>query len=99
MLQGTGYVLRHVATGQQAVALLQDWQPELILLDLIMGDGNMDGWSFRAYQHTQPWRALPVLVLTGFICTDEQEQALAAPVLMKPFSRTALLEHLSLLLG
>jgi CheY-like chemotaxis protein len=96
LLTKEGYVVRVASSGPQALDILQQWQPDLIVLDLLMDE--MDGWAFRAHQQHQEWREIPVLVLTAADCPDEQRTRLGTPVLMKPFQRQELLTLVTLLL-
>jgi DNA-binding response OmpR family regulator len=63
-LKDEGYAVRTARNGREALAVLEAWRPNLILLDLMMPD--MDGWSFRARQLTLDGHAeIPVIVLSA----------------------------------
>lgn len=89
-LADEGYGVRTAGNGREALAILGDWLPDLILLDLMMPE--MDGWVFRAAQRTMPSAAhVPVIVLSATRDLATKAQTLdAAEVFAKPFD----LEHL-----
>jgi CheY-like chemotaxis protein len=69
-LQDEGYAVTEAADGGIALALLAEWPPDLILLDLFMP--NLDGWGFcGAYAQRPPPRA-PVVLLTAATLSDTQ---------------------------
>jgi CheY-like chemotaxis protein len=63
-LEQEGYEVRCAEHGSAALALLERWSPDLILLDLEMP--ILDGAAFRRGQLARPaWAAIPVVVLTA----------------------------------
>lgn len=87
-----GYEVRTARNGQEALDLLQDWQPDLIVLDLMMP--VMDGRTFRAVQlQLDPATTIPLIVLTAHRTDQGAADGLgAAAVLTKPFEIDELLE-------
>jgi DNA-binding response OmpR family regulator len=83
-LSAEGFEVRSAANGRDALAVLQRWRPELILLDLLMP--QMDGQHFRAEQRRIPaLAAIPVIVLTAASELGVQFDALdAAEIFSKP---------------
>ena len=85
VLADDGHEVAQAADGAAALALLPDWQPDVILLDLLMP--KIDGWDFlAAYQHRAP-----VILLTAAQVTPDGTVAgrplpPAAGVLVKPFT-------------
>jgi CheY-like chemotaxis protein len=64
ILEGQGYAVIDAADGAEALALLRDHRPALILLDLMMP--GVDGVQFRAQQQQDPALApIPVVLLSG----------------------------------
>lgn len=98
-LQKGGYHARAAANGQQAITLLENWMPDLIVLDMMMP--VMDGLKFLEWRN-QHHPHLPVLALTGMERPEAREQILAAganAVLFKPMHIPELLAKVELLLG
>jgi CheY-like chemotaxis protein len=85
-LQFCGYLTVGACDGQQALTLLTDSRPCLILLDLTMP--VMDGWRFREEQRrlADPELAnVPILILSALPDVDVQARALGAVgVIRKP---------------
>jgi CheY-like chemotaxis protein len=88
-----GYDVRHARDGRQALQVLEEWRPGVIVLDLTTP--GMDGWSFRAaqLQLPTPLARVPVVVLTGAYVAESRTEALAAAaIISKPFDLGGLLE-------
>jgi response regulator NasT len=90
MLGEEGYdVVGQAADGEQAIALAEELQPDLVILDVKMP--RLDGIS--AAERIASQRIAPVLILTAFSQRDLVERARdagAMAYLVKPFSRTDL---------
>jgi signal transduction histidine kinase/DNA-binding LacI/PurR family transcriptional regulator/AraC-like DNA-binding protein len=72
------YHIRSVHGGREALALLEDQIPDLILLDLMMPD--VDGFQILEHLRSNTNTALvPVIVITGKILTYEDVKRLDAP--------------------
>ena len=82
-LDDEGFTVETAANGQEALDILERWQPCVILLDLMMP--VMDGWAFRAEQK-RSGSTVPVVLLSaaGELATH-QEALGAAAVIAKPF--------------
>jgi len=97
-LEEQGYQIRAAADGQQAIAVIQGWLPDLIVLDMIMP--VMNGFEFLEWRnHEHP--GLPVLALTALERSGSDEPILAAgadAVLFKPIQTPELLAQLERLL-
>lgn len=80
-----GFSVRTASDGQQALALLANWRPDVIVLDLMMP--GMDGWAFRAEQRARGLALdIPLVVLSASRrAPDSAEELGAAAVLAKPF--------------
>ena len=62
-LRGRGYDVVCAASGWEALCLLRDQQPHLVLLDMAMP--GLDGLAvLRTIRSNREWRSLPVIILT-----------------------------------
>jgi AmiR/NasT family two-component response regulator len=90
MLAEEGYeVVGQAANGQQAIDLVEELRPDLVVLDVKMP--VLDGLA--AAEHIAGQRIAPVVMLTAFSQRDLVERARdagAMAYLVKPFSRTDL---------
>jgi len=76
-LENEGYEVVEAASGQEALDLFMENQPDLILLDVIMPD--MDGFATCRALRTLPGGAhLPVVMVTGLEDTETINQAFDA---------------------
>jgi len=74
MLRDDGYEVRRAEHGQQALDMLADWRPRLILLDLAMP--VMDGITFLEHIRNDPdYAGIPVIVFTAVSETRHREAA------------------------
>jgi adenylate cyclase len=63
-LQDQEWIVQEAADGREALALLKDGKPDVILLDLMMPE--MDGFAVvAALQKETRWRDIPVIVITA----------------------------------
>src|SRR3712207_1505405 len=90
-LRDEGYEVREATNGREALGLLGQWRPHLILLDLMMPE--MDGWTFRAKQLQVDGLAhIPVIVMSAsYNLRDKLEDLRPAELLPKPFDLDQLL--------
>jgi len=64
VLVDDGHEVRVAEDGEAALEALQEWSPEIIVLDLMMP--RMDGYAFRARQRDLPWApTAKILVLSA----------------------------------
>ena len=86
------YDVRAAENGRVALAVLEGWRPDLILLDLMMP--VMDGWAFREEQRRRPGVSdIPVILLSASRELSRAREALAPRVaLAKPFELDELLD-------
>jgi CheY-like chemotaxis protein len=91
ILNDAGYEARAARDGSHALAKLQTWRPDLILLDLRMP--GMDGWSFRRAQLADPSLAsIPVVLASAaYMLELEAEKLGVTAVVPKPYDLDALL--------
>lgn len=95
ILEAAGYDVVEAGGGQQALALMEDVRPSLLLTDIVMP--GMGGLALAAETHWRlPW--VPVLFMSGF-ASDYEEELTGAVCLNKPFSSAQLLASISGALG
>jgi CheY-like chemotaxis protein len=90
LLRDEGFSVRGAENGETALEILDDWLPEVILLDLNMP--ILDGWEFRSRQLAeQRWADVPVVILTAAQeLTRDVDELRAAAIVPKPFDLDAL---------
>src|SRR5947207_2088522 len=85
------------ATGNEAVERLRAGPPDLILLDMFLPGGSIDGWVLLETIHNTPdWAAIPVIIITGLgVASPEWARALGAlDVVRKPVHVDEVLQKL-----
>ena len=90
-----GYDVQSARDGQEGLAALSRWRPDLVLLDLMMP--VLDGWAFRSKQlESKELASIPVVVLSAGHNLRSGVDALQATVIFpKPFDLDALLAVVS----
>ncbi len=91
-------VVGETGRGDEAVALAQEHEPDLVILDIKMP--GMDGLS--AAREINAWRRSAVLILTAFSqrnLIEEARDAGALAYLVKPFQQEELLPAIEVALG
>jgi CheY-like chemotaxis protein len=91
-LADEGYVVRVAADGRAALDTLEEWLPNLIVLDLMMP--VMDGQAFRTAQRGLSTAAhIPVIVLSAAHNVQVRAGSLGAVAIFpKPFDLGSLLD-------
>jgi CheY-like chemotaxis protein len=94
LLEGPGYEVRVVSTGEDALQACASSKPDLVLLDLLLP--NMDGFEVaRRLKGDAATRHIPILAVTAYGHGHATDQAMLAGVdhfLAKPFSGVVLRE-------
>jgi len=63
-LRERGFSIQECASGHQALTMMADWLPDVVVLDAVMP--GIDGFeTCRELRHTPGFEATPVLMLTG----------------------------------
>ncbi|MGA9381198.1 MAG: response regulator [Phormidium sp.] len=77
LLDNTGYQLNYASNGEEALDLLQSFQPDLILLDVMMP--NMNGIEFCQIFKADPrWQHIPIIMVTALTNKEDLSQCLIA---------------------
>ncbi|MBD2299277.1 response regulator [Nostoc sp. FACHB-87] len=92
LLDGENYQLHYSPDGQQALSRLDNFQPDLILLDVMMPD--MDGMEVCKRIKSQPkWQAVPIIMVTALTAKEDLARCLATGAddfISKPVNRVEL---------
>jgi len=92
-LEAKDFVVRCVASAEEALALVDDYTPDVITLDILLP--GMDGWEFLSRLKATPkWEAVPVVVVSVVADKGRGFSLGAACVLQKPVGRDALVKGL-----
>ena len=86
IMEDAGFEAQSAENGQVALDRLEEGQPDLILLDLMVP--AMDGMTFRAKQRVHPTASnIPVIVLTAGANPESlQEEMGVVAIVSKPFA-------------
>jgi two-component system sensor histidine kinase/response regulator len=76
LLDGKNYQLYYASSGEQALNRLDSFQPDLILLDVMMPD--LDGMEVCQRIKADPqWQAVPIIMVTALTAKEDLAQCLA----------------------
>jgi DNA-binding response OmpR family regulator len=98
LLERSGALVREAGNGKEALRMLYDARPELIILDISMPE--MDGW--QTLERIREMTDVPVVMLTAREGELEAVRGLKAGAddyIRKPFSPKELVSRLAELLG
>ncbi|MGJ5675742.1 MAG: hybrid sensor histidine kinase/response regulator [Nostochopsis sp.] len=77
LLDGENYQLYYAPSGQQALDRLDSFQPDVILLDVMMPD--LDGMEVcRRIKADPQWQAVPIIMVTALTAKEDLARCLAA---------------------
>jgi CheY-like chemotaxis protein len=96
-LEGQQWIVQEAGNGREALAHLQEGNPDLILLDLMMPE--MDGFAVVAALQKEPgWRDIPVIVITSLDLSARDRERLNSGVqsvlVKETFRPTELVERI-----
>ena len=101
LVSDAGYNVKAAKDGLEAIALLKDFTPGVILTDLEMP--NMNGLEFTSHLRARPdTRELPVIMITSRSMDKHRKQAELVGVsvyMTKPYTDTDLLGHIHSAIG
>jgi CheY-like chemotaxis protein len=90
VLQTAGFSVTAIRLAEDAQEVLRLSTPDLIVLDLAMPMGTMQGMEFLAMlREVEAWKALPVVILSGYgdiVNRDITTRLGAVAVLTKPLT-------------
>ena len=97
ILAGEGYQVAAAGDGEEALAQVRAFHPQLVLLDLMMP--GMSGWEFLRAQRGDPeLRTIPVIVVSAVAGVPEPELEGQA-IIRKPFDLDELITAVRLHAG
>lgn len=77
LLDSENYQLHYAPSGQQAIARLNTFQPDVILLDVMMP--NLDGMEVcRLIKADSQWQAVPIIMVTALTAKEDLARCIAA---------------------
>lgn len=102
ILEAEGYEVSKAKSGDECVGTIQEENPDLILLDIMMP--GMDGWVvYRKLKEDPSTRDIPIAMLTVRAHTIDKEMALdvigVEDYITKPFSPEDLVRRVRKLLS
>jgi PAS domain S-box-containing protein len=100
VLTGYGAHVKVAGSAQEALAVLRDWSPELLLSDISMPE--VDGYSFIRQVRQNYHGTLPAIALTANARLEDRDRALAAGYqghLTKPVNESQLIVTITQLVG
>ncbi|MFZ6875301.1 hybrid sensor histidine kinase/response regulator [Undibacterium sp. Di27W] len=101
IMRDAGYEVRTAIDGLDAVAILDDVTPDVILVDMEMP--RMNGLELTSHVRARKLdKRIPIIMITSRSTQKHRQQGDAAGVdayLVKPFSEDALLQHINRLTG
>jgi CheY-like chemotaxis protein len=101
VLKDAGYSVRTAIDGLEAVAILQNFAPDVMMVDMEMP--RMNGLELTAHvRNAERTKNVPVIMITSRSTEKHRQQAKAAGVdvyLTKPFADEVLLNHVVRLAG
>lgn len=63
LLETRGHVVRDAADGAAAISILRDFEPDVVVTDLMMP--NVDGYGLIRHLRERPGLPIPVILITG----------------------------------
>ncbi len=97
ILDSIGYKTEQAYNARQAIALLQEITPDLILTDVMMPE--LDGLTFIRRLRSEPkWSEIPIIIVSAKATKDDRKEADHAGAdgyLIKPFSSHELEEMIT----
>lgn len=97
LLGDEGYGVLYASSGRSMLKLLETERPDLVLLDLMMPNG--DGWeALRTMRAQAQLRAIPVVIVSDGV-GPRAHDSVSVPFLTKPFDLEQLLAAVTQAIG
>jgi CheY-like chemotaxis protein len=76
-LQRQGFEVFTAVNGPQGVAMAEELMPDLILMDINLGDSQMDGWDATSLIKARAsTAAIPIMPLTAHALTSDRDKSI-----------------------
>jgi PAS domain S-box-containing protein len=93
-LSQVGFLVKRATNGLEALTLFEDWEPQVILMDMRMP--VLDGYeATKRIKATEKGRKIPIIAVTASVFEDNEKEVWATGVdgfLRKPFRQAELFE-------
>jgi len=93
------YIIKSALSGRECLALMPDFKPNILLLDIMMPDLN--GYEVcKQIRNNPKYSSMKIMMLSGRAMQNEIDKGMAAGAdlyISKPFSMTELLDALKVL--
>lgn len=100
-LEIVGFDVREASNGKEAVAITEEWRPEVVLMDLWMPE--MDGLeATRRIKASPAGPTTPILAVTASVLEESEKEAITAGAdgfIRKPFRKAEVFRELKRVLG
>ncbi len=101
LLEPLGFELKEACNGKEAIAIWQEWEPDLILMDMRMP--VMDGYeATKSIKLTTKGNATAIIAVTASVLEEEKAIVLSAgcdDFIRKPFTEHSIFEMMAKHLG
>lgn len=92
------YTTEHVEDGETCLSILEQGAFDLILMDINLGRGKMDGIeTMKKIKAQDSYKSLPIVAITSYAMPEDKDRFLGEGFngyLSKPVERPVLLEYL-----
>ena len=90
LLRDAGFLVEAIDLAEHAFDALRSWRPDIVVLDLGMPVGKLQGMEFLAtLRENRDWQKMPVVIVSGFgdvVNPDVTRRLNVAAVFTKPIS-------------
>ncbi len=101
LLEKEGYDTKLAQSGKEAIEKIEEFQPNLVLLDIMLPD--LDGYEiYHMIRQKEHWRSIRIVFLTAKNQETDMAKGLAMGAdayITKPFSNVQLIDKIRALIG
>lgn len=101
LLEKKGYETKLAQSGKEAIEKIQEFQPHLVLLDIMLPD--LDGYEiYDMIRQREQWKSIRIIFLTAKNRETDMTKGLAMGAdayITKPFSNVQLIDKIRELIG